>query len=235
MNSAISEARTGWAEAARDFAWSHPEWWTAGLGGAAWCAVLWHGWRHAGHRMGFATEWTHWVLMVTAMMFPLLREPVEAAASGSLWGRRNRAIGLFLLGYLGIWAALGGMVAWMRAFRWAGGDAAAAGGFLVAALWLLTPWHRRGMMGCHRRVPLAPMGWKADWDCLRFGGLIGGACVRSCFPVMFACALAGHGVLAMGAGAAAAIFERCYFRPKLREAGAVLIAAALIYVAMAFR
>lgn len=235
MNFAASDSKANWLEAARDFAWSHPEWWTTGLGGAAWAAVLWHGWRHAGHRMGFVTEWTHWVLMVIAMMFPLLRDPVEATASGSLWMRRNRAIALFLAGYLGPWMAIGSVVAGLREFSWAGGDAAAAAGFALAAVWLLTPWHRHGMMGCHRRVPLAPAGWRADWDCLRYGGLVGGYCVQSCLPVMVACALAGHGIWAMAVGAVVGRLERCYFRPRVSDAAGILCLAALLYAASALR
>ena len=49
----------------------------------------------------WASDWAAatlaWSLMVVAMMVPLVRHPVRITAARSLWPRRDRAIGGFLL------------------------------------------------------------------------------------------------------------------------------------------
>lgn len=205
---------------AREFVWRQPEWWTVALCGVAWTFMVVGDVQHAGHefhhRMGFRFEVLHWVGMVAAMMLPLLLEQVRTVAVSSLWRRRHRAIGGFLLGFFAAWMMVGLAVAWVREFAWAHTQLAAAVAFLGAAWWLVTPWHLRGLKGCHKRIPLAPAGWRADWDCLRYGFVIGWGCVRSCWVLMAACALAGHGLVVMAGGMAVGLLERRYFQRGFR-------------------
>ena len=122
MIAAATEQRVPVLEAAREFAWRCPQWWAMALCSAAGAAMTVTAWRHWGHefhhRMAFGEEFGHWMLMVAAMMLPLAAEPIRDTAVGSLWVRRNRAMGLFLVGYFAPWAAVGVLVCSLRAFDW---------------------------------------------------------------------------------------------------------------------
>jgi hypothetical protein len=215
------------------FFWLHPEWWTVALCAVAWLAMLQHGWTHAAHvgnhRMTLPQELASWLLMVAAMMLPLVVDAVRATADASLWARRHRAIAGFVVGYLAPWAAVGFVAAGVRQISWSHTHVASALVFAIAALWLLTPMHRRGLVGCHRRRPLAPSGWRADRDCLAFGSTIGRACVWSCWPLMLACALTGHALVAMIGGMAVGLIERWSFRPRIRAAALGALALAIYF------
>ena len=225
----------------RRFFWTHPEWWTVALCWSAWAVVLAAGLRsfvrggaHGGHHpMSFAQEVPGWMLMATAMMLPLVLGSVRMAAVGSLWARRHRAVGGFLVGFFGPWLALGLAVAGLRQGSWAHTNSAAALGFAAAVLWQRTAMHRRAIAVCHRIEPLAPLGWRADLDCLRYGAFIGAACVWSCWPLMLACAFTGHSPVAMAGGMVVGISERWYYRPRTRTMLAVTLALALYYGALA--
>jgi predicted metal-binding membrane protein len=237
MSSISTETRTPVAATLQHFFWLHPDWWSVALCGSAWAVMLLRGWQHAGHevhhRMPFAQELEHWLLMVAAMMLPLSLDAVRVTAEGSLWARRHRAIAGFLLGYFGPWLALGIVAAGLREASWTHTYAAAALGFACAAVWLRTPMHTRALIACHRRLPLAPVGWQADRDCLRFGAAIGVACVWSCWPLMLACAFAGHGLIAIAGGMAVGAMERWSFRPRRRAALAGTLAIAGCYLLLA--
>jgi uncharacterized membrane protein required for colicin V production len=45
--------------------------------------------------------------MTVAMMFPAMVGPAHGTAIRSLWTRRNRAIAIFLFGYLIVWMLMG--------------------------------------------------------------------------------------------------------------------------------
>ena len=142
--------------------------------------------------------------MVAAMMLPLTIDALRYTAERSLWRRRNRAMAGYLLGYCGVWAlaglpfACGSAAAGLpERLDWAVG---ASLGFLVAALWLISPWKILAASLCHRTIPLAPRGWRADCDCLRYGWKSGLYCVLNCWPFMLVCWLSSHSFLAMACG-----------------------------------
>ena len=168
--------------------------------------------------MSFEREISYWMVMASAMMLPFALDSVRMTAARSLWRRRHRAIAGFLAGYLASWLVVGLLAARLRMEAWTHAEAAPALGFIVAALWLLTPAHRRALVACHRTQPLAPVGWRADHDCLRFGGTIGVACIQSCWPLMLACAFAGHSLIALAGGMAVGAMERWPFRTRTRAA-----------------
>jgi hypothetical protein len=215
----------------RGFFWSHPEWWCLCGVAAAWAAILARGLGAGGcvrcASMGTTQAWTHWMLMVVAMMVPVQLDAVRHAAFRSLPERRHCAMALFFVGYLAPWAALGLAAAWLCTLPWARGPWAAPAAFVVAAVWAMTAWRWRAVLACHRRVPLAPYGWRADVHCLRFGGLVGGACVGSCWATMLGCALSGHALPIMVGGAAIAAIERASFRVPVRAAAIATLGLAL--------
>jgi predicted metal-binding membrane protein len=178
--------------------------------------------------------------MVVAMMPPLVLSAVRATSRRSLWHRRDRAIGGFLVGYLAPWI-VAGLAVGLGAAAVAGargpGDLAAeavlaAVAFAVAAAWQLTAVKRRAMWSCHRTVPLAPDGWRADRDCVRYGWVIGRRCLLSCWAMMLACVLAGSvpvmaGMFVLGAT------ERYTVRPRYLLLADALAVLALVYTVRA--
>ncbi|HEX2298529.1 MAG TPA: DUF2182 domain-containing protein, partial [Pseudonocardiaceae bacterium] len=96
---------------------------------------------------------------------------------------------------------------------------------VVAVLWQVTRWKRRAIVACQRTVPLPPMGWRADYACLRFGVRQAGRCVVSCWPLMLLMAVIGHtNLLVMTALTIAVVAER---RIPVRGHIAVPVAGAL--------
>lgn len=169
--------------------------------------------------------------MVVAMMFPMVIEQVRFTAARNLWRRRHRAIAGFLLGYLGTWMLFGVAVSAASGLLPTQSRMWAAAGFFAALPWQFTPAKRRALTGCHRTMPFAPGGWRADRDCLRYGCAVGRSCVVSCWVLMLACALAGHGLAAMAGAAAVGWAERNRTRPGQPVLCAVIAALALAYAA----
>jgi predicted metal-binding membrane protein len=232
--------------------WPRPEWWSLCLCAAAWALMLWranpfapgahahHMHAHQDMEMGaagaagaqavWAADACWWLVMVAAMMFPMVLDPVRTTAERSLWRRRHRAIAGFLVGYVGTWMAFGVaasmIVAALGAEEWRPAGVAAAAGFGIALLWQVTPVKRRAALACHRTMPLAPTGWRADRDCLRYGWVVGRSCLLSCWALMLACLLAGHGMGAMVGVTAISWAERNRARPRQRLLCAAIAALA---------
>jgi predicted metal-binding membrane protein len=156
-----------------------------------------------------------WIVMVAAMMLPLVFDHLQYAATRSLWRRRQRAVIGFFCGYIAVWM-LGGVAALAAAPLLTVPLAVA-----IAFLWQLTPWKRRALIACHATMPLAPDGWRADRDCVRYGWSIGSACVVTCGAMMLACAVIGHSLPAMVVVTMIAAAERGRLRwpsyPRLRS------------------
>jgi hypothetical protein len=221
------------------FRWRHPEWWMLAISALAWAWItigavgshappstaLHHGAHAAAAPTSSTGMFAGWIVMIAAMMLPLLVEAVRTAAARSLWTRRDRAIALFLAGYAAPWVLTGvAVLAAARAVapaspRWA------AVAFAAAALWQLTPTKKRALLSCHRTRPLAPRGWRADRDCLRYGWTVGRHCVMSCGMMMAACVLASHAVVPMAGVTAIAAVERRM--PRLRPRVTACALAAL--------
>lgn len=245
MISATALRTSGWRRAG----WLHPEWWSLGLSAAAWLmfvyraagSVLYTGYGHSGHVAHRAahvgSHWDEqafwWLVMVAAMMFPLVRDSIRTTAVRSLWRRRHRAIGGFLIGYFGPWLIFGvvasGMVAAVRTQILLLPTTAAALGFGVALLWQITGVKRRAMLSCHRTMPLAPVGWRAHRDCLHYGWVVGRSCVVSCWALMLACMLSGHSLPAMLSVTAVGWAERNIVQPNNRLLCAFIAVLALGY------
>lgn len=175
----------------------------------------------------------HWQLMVVAMMLPVVVPSLRVTAFRSLRRRRHRALAGFLVGYLAVWAIAGAavcsLVAVAPVLTGDGQGRAAAGAFLLAGLWQSTHLKKRALVACHRTVPLAPSGWRADRDCLVFGGRIGGSCCAGCWPLMVACTLTGHHVVALLVCGGIGLVERYSWRPPMRP-----LAVAMLGLALAF-
>ncbi len=180
-----------------------PEFWMLAACALAWFALAAQAGVHVHDAGAFAT-WRHWMLMVMAMMLPLQVQGVRFTAERSLWRRRQRAILGFLLGYLSVWALAGAALSWtvigLALPRQSGWMEGAAIGFLVEAVWLISPWKQTAARMCHRTLPLSPAGWRADRDCWLYGWTAGYGCALNCWPLMLLCWLSGHSLIAMVLG-----------------------------------
>lgn len=205
----------------RELLWAHPEWWVAGLGLAAWIPVVQHGMARWGsthaHHLSFAAELGYWHAMVLAMMLPIIATKARDVAIRSFAERRHRAIGLFLIGYLVPWSALGTLAAAARTIPWIPGTQSGwltAGAFAAATVWAFVPIRERAMVMSYGHEPvIAPAGWDADRDCMKAGLAVGSWCFVSCWALMLACVLSGHHLVAVAVGAAIGLVEGMSFRP----------------------
>lgn len=226
----------------RRIAWRHPEWWSLVLSAVAWvalvsCAAV-PGDNHA-FSHGQASSWLSatgdWMLMVAAMMLPLVVEQIRTTADRSLWRRRHRAIAAFVIGYVTPWFLLGVCISIVTSALGVHDRPAvplAAAGFAIAAAWQLTAAKRRALSSCHRTMPLAPRGWRADRDCCRYGCSVGLRCVVSCWGLMLVCLLASHG-LAVTIGATAVALAERYTAATPRLTFGALSGIAMICAALA--
>jgi len=208
-----------------------PEYWILALSAAAWIMMAARAGVHV-HQPGAAANWWHWLLMVAAMMLPLKIDGVRWTAERSLWSRRNRSIAGYLAGYVGVWALAGIPLAWASArfelphrLDWMLG---ATIGLLVAAAWLLTPWKATAARMCHRTLPLSPLGWKADRDCVSYGWISGCGCAGNCWPLMLVCWLSGHSLLIMSIGFGFGWADR-HFAPNYKGHALLLLALASVF------
>jgi predicted metal-binding membrane protein len=138
-----------------------------------------------------------WTLMVIAMMLPATLPAVRHVAHNRLRWRRRRATVTFVAVYLGIWGAFGApLVALSPLWSAAGDHVRVVVALTLAVAWQLTPLKRRALLDCHLPSPLPPRGPRATAGVIRFALRNGTACVRSCWAMMVAMALASSGALA---------------------------------------
>jgi predicted metal-binding membrane protein len=193
-----------------------------------------------------------WVVMMAAMMLPSIT-PMVLAYRDLRHERRGGGrstdacdMGLFLVGYLAVWAAAGlagyamleagrsldgGFFAWDRAGRWV-----AASVLLAAALYQLTPSKRACLVRCRNRRAFLLESWREDRDgALRMGMEHGAWCVGCCWALMAALfALGAMSVAWMALISALIAVERLLPWRALATAGvASLLAAVAIGVAAA--
>jgi len=137
-----------------------------------------------------------WVLMVTAMMLPTALPEARSISLNGKWKRRQRGPGLFAVGYLAVWSAVGVLLlltAWLIGAK-ATGPFVVSGALATAAAWESTRWKRLCLRACHRLRSLPPDGWRADRASVREGIRNGVYCTGSCGPMMVPMALAPHSV-----------------------------------------
>lgn len=213
----------------RSFIWRHPEWWSVGLSVVAWLVLTWHAFTAPAmhdHGMGLIS-WAgvgDVTVMVVAMMVPLALVPLRLTAFRSLWARRHAAMAQYLLGYVGVWtlsvnAALIAQMAmrsWLRAVPMPQGFRLAVV-CAVAAAWQLTPIKQRALRACHQPLPLAPAGWRARGDCVRYGIVNAAVCVTTMWPLMVMSWVLSAHVATMGAVTLVCAIER-YTRFPTRTA-----------------
>jgi predicted metal-binding membrane protein len=204
----------------RRISWHHPEWWVVMAAAVAWMFMAGMSHPHASHDGISPVDISHahmshtgiilgrghgqgmlgTVAMVIAMMLPLTLANVRYVTLYSLWRRRHRAIAAFLVGYLAVWIVVQAVIVggtWGVLAPLVGWETAASVAMVAAVLWEIAPPKRQRLRRCHRTVPLAPRGWRADADCARYGVTTGFSCVTVCWALMVAAAVFSHSLIVM--------------------------------------
>lgn len=140
-----------------------------------------------------------WIVMVVAMMLPGTLPAVRHVALNSLRSRRRRAMGVYAVVYVAVWAAFGlpalAAAELLPGTLGVGQRALVVLALAAAAAWQLARGKRRALLSCRRTVPLPPLGRRADAGCARFALLQSSRCVRSCWALMALMAVVGHASL----------------------------------------
>ena len=173
----------------------------------------------------------HWSLMIVAMMFPLLKEPLAYALSRYPSHQGYKAMVWFLLGYCIPWLVVGlllqTIVLLLPLFIPSDSNSPTVNiytflpfaGFAIAAFWVWSPWRRKASLACSRTIPMRIQGWYAVRDCLHYGHLSGIACVRNCWSPMMALVMAQHNMLLMFIVTLLLIYERTFLTYKSHTLG----------------
>jgi len=244
MAVALRIAASAWSSGpAGAWAMRHPEWWTLAISAAAWLYLIVGAPDNAmalctgAPQAPFSDAFFGWLAMTLAMMPPLVVLSVQHVAFRSLRERRQIAIAEFLAGYLGLWLATGAFL--LVVFFAADAAVGAVDRRLIAALaygaallWQFTPIKRRALWRCHRTVPLAMAGWRADLSCLRFGVGAGLDCVSSCWLLMTLPLLAPHSLAIMACVQLTMLHERYQRARYPRRGSSVLLLAAAFALAV---
>lgn len=219
--------------------WYHPEWCAVVLAGAGWAVLASTTFADPRHLLESphvappSHALTHAVAMSAAMMVPLVLPQVAHVAHVSLWPRRYRGAAGFLVGFTVVWAlvALGGTLAAALLVELLGWRPALAAGFTLAAVSYGLPGRQRLVRQCARTMPLAPRGWRADRDCLRYGAPAGRRCAATCWVAMTA-VMISQGLAVMAVATVLALLERRRAGDVARE-DAVLVVVGLGLLALA--
>jgi predicted metal-binding membrane protein len=213
----------------REMSWAWPHWWVATAAVLAWLAMGAAD-SSVDHLMGFGEtshQWpeaaSHSAVMSVAMMGPLALPAARHVALSSLWDRRHRAAAGLLSGYLGVWVVVSSalLLTIDHLADVFGKATVIAVAFIAAATWQLARPRRRFLRRCKLTVPLAPRGWRADRDCIRYGVRLGASCVATCWALM-AAALAAHGILVMLGLFTVQLTERCRLEPLSKQTAAAV-------------
>ena len=197
------------------------EWWLLGLAVVAWAWMLQPGDHcHVG-TLPWDRELLAWVMMIAAMMVPFLTNAARRVGFRSFPHARHLAIAALASGYMAVWTLAGGVslgVSRIGVPAWAA--------FVIASAWIVAPWRAIPLGKHHTSISLRPGGAGALLDASREGARLGGWCVVSCWPLMVACSLTGHSLVAMLGGLGITWLERCTFEPRTHAAAVVSLTLA---------
>jgi predicted metal-binding membrane protein len=157
-----------------------------------------------------------WALMITAMMPPLILQPLRHVRDRSLARRRGYAMASFSAGYAAVWMATGAVLDLLAlACRLAmpGTGVVLAGGLVIAILWQVSPAKQRCLNACHRRPSLAAFGMRAECDAFAFGFTHGTWCVGACWALMLLPLLVGQWHLPVMMAVGLFLFGERFERP----------------------
>lgn len=182
----------------------------------------------------------HWMIMIVAMMFPLLNEPVRHVAFSLRQKDRVWGIGWFLAGYSLIWIASGVLFMLLSLLQDKIADGAAPvvhgfirlSGFLLAAMLVWRASRPVSMAKCSRTMPIRIQGWGLHADSLHYGLKTGIACLVMCWGSMLALVLAHHHLVLMYIVTIVLIYERYLVPHTSKLAGYAWAATGITLLAL---
>ena len=168
-----------------------------------------------------------WMIMIIAMMYPLLNEPIRHVAFSVKKTDRNFGIFSFLLGYTITWTIAGVLFVSLLFFvNKIMGDQTPfvngliqASGFLIAATLVWLPGRAAKMTRCARTMPIRIHGWRLFWDSLHYGLRAGFTCLNICWALMVALMLTRHNFVLMSIVAIILLYERYLIKHTNRFPG----------------
>ena len=157
-----------------------------------------------------------WILMVIAMMYPLVIDPVRHVAFSIKRKDRDLGIASFLLGYTITWTIAGIFFLSLLFFLDTAigdrtpltGNLIQLSGFLFAAVLVWLPGRLKKMAKCKQTMPICIHGWRLYRDSLHFGLQTGFSCLNICWAIMAALMLIHHNVVLMFMVTIVLIYER---------------------------
>lgn len=165
-----------------------------------------------------------WILMVVAMMFPLLNEPLRHVSFSVRRKDRNWGIMGFLIGYTVTWTVAGVLFLLTPLFlgMMAGEQTSfvngliKASGFLLAAILAWLPIRPILLTKCGQTMPIRIRGRQLYSDSILYGLKMGFACLNMCWAPMVALMLAHHNLILMYAVTIVLFYER-YLLPHISK------------------
>jgi predicted metal-binding membrane protein len=165
----------------------HQVWWSPGSGAH----------HHAPSEPGLSRELGTWAVMTVAMMAPVTPPALRYVVLNSFPWRRNRALVIFLMSFVGVWLAFGfALIPAVWAVRdglHVSGQWLTIAGLAVAVPWQMSGTKRRALIACGRAIPLRPEGRLADKSCAEYGLQQAWRCIKSCWALMFLMLTVAHG------------------------------------------
>ena len=155
-----------------------------------------------------------WGIMVIAMMFPLLNEPVRHVAFSVSSSRRRSTIMIFLLGYTTFWLLIGSvMISAYTYYQFYYKDLISvvfvgAMVFLLAGALIWTSGRRKLLTACSISIPIQFNSRKTYTDALAYGWIMGKACFKTCWAPMLALVLCHHDLWLMSLVTIGMLLER---------------------------
>lgn len=190
----------------------------------------------SGMGKAISNDMVPWILMVIAMMFPLLNEPVRHVAFSVRRKDRNAGILVFLTGYTITWAMAG--LLFFAAQFFLNRVAVAqtplvnaiimASGFILAAVLSWLPVRPVLLARCRLTIPISIHGFSLYRDSLQYGLQMGLICLAICWAPMAALLLTHHNLILMYAVTIVLFYERYLLSHTSKVPGYAWVAMALI-------
>jgi predicted metal-binding membrane protein len=186
--------------------------------------------------VSIARELPSWSLMIIAMMFPLLNEPVKHVAHSVKGNDRNKAVFYFLSGYSMVWLMFGvSILALLQFFgrldrNWSPWTIVVmrSCGFLLAMGCAWLPSRPVKMAKCSQTAPIRIQGMPLLVDALCYGWKMGRICVNVCWAPMTAMILYGHNAFLMYVLTIVLIYERYLLPHTSKISGSIWAAVGLL-------
>lgn len=177
-----------------------------------------------------------WGLMVVAMMFPLLNEPIKHVSLSLRLYHRELGMSTFIIAYSLVWmlAALLFLLLSLGVNEvLASSTPLVSGimksiGFILTGLIVWLPSRPTVMMKCSQTMPIRMHGWPLVSDSCLYGLKMGLACLNMCWPIMLALVFAHHNLALMYVVTTVLIGERYLLAHTSRLPGYAWLTIGLI-------